>query len=93
MSSYKERVIAYLRTRAMRDPMNSELIGSIADDLDQMTDELVVREKAVEPFFKGGVVGREVVRCGYCGQEEIGRGKYCKMCGKRLVDTLDGGTP
>lgn len=87
--SYKERAVTYLRTRAMRDPAYGEMIHAIADHLDDMEDDLAVRKRAVEPFFKGGVVGREVVRCGNCGQEEIGRGNYCKGCGMRLVDKIE----
>lgn len=89
MTSYKARVIAYVRSRALRDPANQELIDGIADYLEQMPEELVERTRAIEPYFKGGAIGREVVRCGYCGQEEVGRGQYCKMCGRRLVDKIE----
>ena len=87
--SYKERAVSYLRIRALHDPASREMIEAIADHLDDMEDDQAVRKRAVEPFFKGGVVGREVVRCGNCGQEEIGRGHYCKGCGRRLVDKLE----
>lgn len=41
----------------------------------------------VEPFFEGGVIGREVYRCGKCQERIDKHDAYCKSCGRKLVGT------
>lgn len=40
----------------------------------------------LEPFLTRGLVGRDVYHCGRCGQVVGKRDRYCKFCGRRLID-------
>ncbi len=44
------------------------------------------RVVSVEPYFPCGRIGRDVMRCGFCQTQIERKDKYCRFCGKRLVD-------
>lgn len=39
----------------------------------------------VEPWFERGLTGRDVWRCGACGNRVDRGDAYCRTCGKKLV--------
>lgn len=39
----------------------------------------------VEPWFERGLTGRDVWRCGACGNRVDRTDAYCRNCGKKLV--------
>ena len=48
--------------------------------------EKAKRTVSVEPFFPGGQIGREVYRCGWCTTQIEKKDKYCRFCGRKLVN-------
>ena len=48
--------------------------------------EKAVRTVSVEPFFQGGQIGREVMRCGFCQTQIEKKDRFCRFCGRKLVD-------
>jgi len=46
------------------------------------TAEIVV---SLEPFFKGGQIGRDVYRCGKCWGRVDRHDRFCKACGRKLI--------
>jgi len=44
------------------------------------------RTCSVEPFLTRGMIGRDVYRCGTCSQVVGRRDRFCKFCGRKLVD-------
>lgn len=48
--------------------------------------EKAKRTVSVEPYFPGGQIGREVYRCGWCTTQIDKKDKYCRFCGRKLVD-------
>lgn len=48
--------------------------------------EKAIRTVSVEPFFHGGQIGRDVHRCGWCTTQVDKKDKYCRFCGRKLVD-------
>ena len=47
------------------------------------------RVVCLEPFFEGGVIGREVYRCRKCRAQVGKHDAFCKACGRKLVDSDD----
>ena len=45
------------------------------------------RVVCLEPFFEGGVIGREVYRCRKCRAQVGKHDAFCKACGRKLVDS------
>ncbi len=43
----------------------------------------------MEPFFKGGVIGRDVYRCGKRQGRIDKHDAFCKSCGRKLVGTYE----
>ena len=48
--------------------------------------EKAVRTVSVEPFFQGGQIGREVMRCGFCQTQIEKKDRFCRFCDRKLVD-------
>jgi len=44
------------------------------------------RTVAVEPWYPGALTGRDVWRCGFCTTQVDRKDKYCRFCGRKLVD-------
>ena len=44
------------------------------------------KETFLEPFFEGGLIGRDVYRCGRCSTRVDKHDAFCKSCGRKLVD-------
>ena len=44
------------------------------------------RVKRLEPFFKNGMTGRDVWRCGACKRRIWEHDRYCPQCGRKLED-------
>lgn len=40
----------------------------------------------VEPFFQGGVIGRDVYRCENCKNVVGKHSVFCETCGRKLTD-------
>lgn len=47
-----------------------------------MTAEKVAK---VEPFFRGGQIGRDVWHCGSCDVVIDKHDRYCRGCGRKLI--------
>lgn len=47
------------------------------------------RFRAVEPWFKNGVTGRDVYRCSACNTVIGKTDAYCKHCGRKLEDRYE----
>ena len=43
------------------------------------------RTVSVEPYFVGGMIGRDVYRCGHCREVVGTHDVFCKSCGRKLV--------
>lgn len=56
------------------------------DTVEVPTEATCERTCSVEPFLLRGSVGRDVYRCSRCSQVVGRKDRYCKFCGRRLVD-------
>ena len=82
--SYFELERKRVAASAVQDCMN--IVEKLEPRTVSYEPEKAKRTVDVEPFFKGGQIGREVMRCGFCQTQIEKKDRYCGFCGRKLVD-------
>ena len=82
--SYFELERKRVAASAVQDCMN--IVEKLEPRTVSFEPEKAKRTVSVEPFFPGGQIGREVYRCGWCTTQIDKKDKYCRFCGRKLVD-------
>lgn len=57
----------------------------VEEQIHREEEETAERVCQVEPWFERGLTGRDVWRCGACGNRVDRGDAYCRKCGKKLV--------